>query len=815
MVQNIHKNINSVLANKIQSHKFTNWIKNKGWNYYNYQIQALQAAYQKKDSLIISPTGSGKTIAAFLSTILESENYKNNILYTVYISPLKSLSYDIKRNLLNPINELGLNLSVDVRTGDTNTYKKKTQLIKPPNILITTPESFALLMSNKNASKYFHSLKYLIIDELHNLIHTKRGDLLTLNLARINLFCPDVIRIALSATLKDLNTGMAYFSNKKKSVTIVNKEKKAIEITIIKTRKEIPWSGYMPTYAVNEIYNIISKLDTTIIFVNTRAQSEYIFQELWKKNKKKIKIAIHHGSLEKKIRSNIEKKMVEGKIQCVVATSSLELGIDWGNIDLIVHVGAPKGIARIIQRIGRSQHKINLHSRAILVPTNKFEYLECKASIKAIAEFDIEEIGIKSGSLDVLAQHICGVACSEPFTIDMLYKNIITAFPYRKLKRNIFTKIISFVKNGGYSLKTYEDFSKIKKNKDGKFEIVSSKFIQKYRMNIGTIVDADLINIYLKNKKLGKIEEYFIQSLSIGDTFLFAGEVLEYIGTNLKGVLVKKTKSKNPKIPSYSGGRLPLSTKLASRVIKLINNYKKLELPIQIDHWLKSQEKISSLPPTKGILIETFKRTTSHLTKNYLVAYTFQGRNTNQTLGIVILNRMQNLGLSPLAFVATDYALAIWSVKKCSDINKLFEIKPLLNNINQLLNSTTVIRRHFKDVAIISGLIDKNYPGNRKTSRQIRFNSDLIFDVLNKYEKKHILLEATKLETMTELIDYNKIYNYIKYIKKNIIHNDLVKVSPLSIPLILEFNVERVRDKELLDNLENEAELLEEAYVIK
>jgi len=663
-------------------------------------------------------------------------------------------------------------------------------------------------MSKKEARNIFGSLKYIIIDELHNLIHSKRGDLLNLNLARINSFSPNLIRVALSATLKDLNNGLLYFSAKKNAVIIENKEKKAMHLSIIKAKKDIPWVGYMPTYAINEIYNIISSLKTSIIFVNTRAQSEYVFQELWKKNKKKIKIAVHHGSLEKNIRLKIEKKMFEGKIQCVVATSSLELGIDWGNIDLIIQVGAPKGISRIIQRIGRSNHKINLHSRAILVPTNKFEYIECKACINAVAEFDIEEVAVKDGSLDVLAQHICGVASSEPFNLDILYKNIKTSYPYRKLKKKTFMQIINFVKDGGYSLKAYEEFSKIKKNSDGKFEMANNKFIKKYRMNIGTIIDSDLINIYLKNKKLGKIEEYFVQNLSIGDTFLFAGEVLEYVGVNLKGILVKKTKSKNPKIPSYTGGRLSLSSKLASRVIKLINNYKEYNFPKEIKDLLYNQTKVSSLPPIDGLLIETFSRFIGNKKNNYLVAYTFQGRKTNQTLGIILINRMESLGLRPLAFVATDYALSIWSIKKCSNINRLLEIKSLLININQLLISTSLIRRHFKEIAIISGLIDKNYPGHRKTERQIKFNSDLIYDVLNKYEKNHVLLNATKFEAMTELVDYNKISHYINNMKKNIVYHDLEKASPLAIPLILEFNIEKVREDELLNNLENDINLL-------
>ena len=542
MVQEKHKYKNNIIKDKIQSHKINKWFKKKGWSFYDYQIKALQAINQNKDILITSPTGSGKTLAGLLPTILESDKFKKNNLYTIFISPLKSLSYDIERNLLIPINECDLNLTISVRTGDTTAYTKTKQIEKPPNILVTTPESFALLMSYKNAEEYFSNLKYLIIDELHNIIHSKRGDLLALNIARLNEIAPNHNKIALSATLKDIKTGLAYFSNKKKSEVIKSLKNKKLSVSIIKTTKNIPWSGYMATYAIKNIYNNILKHKSSIIFVNTRAQAEVLFQSLWKINKDKLNIAVHHGSLEKKLRIKIEEKMFRGLLNCIVATSSLELGIDWGNISLIIQVGAPKGISRMIQRIGRSNHKINLPSKAILVPTNKFEYLECEAAKKAIYENDIEEIKIKKGSLDVLAQHIFGVACSKPFNTDLLFKNIKTSFPYKNLDIITFNKVLEFVENGGYSLKHYKEFNKIKKNIKGNYEVSDKRLIHKYRMNIGTIVESDLINVYLKNKKLGKIEEYFVQNLVRGDTFLFAGEVLEYLENNVKGISVKKVK---------------------------------------------------------------------------------------------------------------------------------------------------------------------------------------------------------------------------------------------------------------------------------
>ena len=810
MIQKEHRYLNSITQSKIQSHKINRWFLSRGWNYYDYQIKVIEEVSKKNDVLITSPTGSGKTLASLLPTILQSNDFEKNNLYTVYISPLKSLSYDIERNLLVPINECNLNLSISVRTGDTSSYKKNIQLQKPPNILVTTPESFALLMSYQKAEIYFYNLRYLIIDELHNIIHSKRGDLLTLNLARLNSIAPNHNKIALSATLKDKKTGLAYFS-KKKAKIIENLKNKKLSVSIIKSHNNIPWSGYMATYAIKNIYKAISNQKSSIIFVNTRAQAESLFQSLWKINNKKLNIAVHHGSLEKQLRIKIEKKMFDGDINCIVATSSLELGLDWGDVSLVIQVGAPKGISRMIQRIGRSNHKIDLPSKALLVPTNKFEYLECEAAKLALIENDIEEIKIKEGSLDVLAQHIFGVACSKPFNEKFLYDNIKTSFPYKNLDFITFKKVVKFVENGGYSLKHYEEFNKIRQNSNGLYEANNKKLIHKYRMNIGTIVDSDQIDVYLQRKKLGKIEDYFVQNLEKGDTFLFAGEVLEYIETNIKGVLTKKCNFKYPKIPSYSGGRLPLSTKLSKKVINLINNYKKVNLPIEINLWLKKQEDYSMIPPIKGLLVETFTRNKTNYKKSYMVAYTFQGRSANQTLGIVILKKMLKLKLNPIAFIATDYALVIWSEKECKDVKILFEQKDFFNGFDNWLKNTSLMRKHFKDVAIISGLIDKNYPGYIKTHKQIKFNSNLIYDVLHKYEKNHILLESTKLEAMDELLDYKKIITYLKNIKNQIIHKSLTKVSPMAIPLLLEFNIEKIKDENLIDSLEDENTLLTEA----
>ena len=766
--------------------------------------------------MIVSPTGTGKTLAGFLPSFLDiSDKDSKGKLHTIYISPLKSLAKDIKRSIEEPIVECGLNISLDIRTGDTTTYIKRKIMKKPPNFLVTTPESLALMMSYENSKEYFSDLKYIIIDELHNLINSKRGDLLSLNLARLKQFSCELCTIGMSATIKNKRMFLSYLSNDNNAIAISSDIKKFPRIRILPTKKRIPWSGHMANYAVNEIYKKITSHKNTIIFVNTRAQSEYLFQKLWKVNKLNLKIGVHHGSLAKELRDNIEKSMLVGELDCVIATSSLELGIDWGNLDLIIQVGAPKGIARILQRIGRSNHNIGSPSKAFLVPTNKFEYIECIAAINSIKCGKIEDRVFKEGSLDVLAQHILGVACSNPFDSNELFKNIISAFPYKKLKREQFNKVLNFVENGGYTLANYNSYSKIKKNNLGLYEVTNKKFIQKYRMNVGTIVEEHMINLFLKNKKLGVIESYFINNLSKGDTFLFAGEVLEFDKVVLRGIQVKKTKRSKPKIPSFIGGRLPLSSELAKEVLYLINNYKNTNLPKQILDWLELQKSRSCLPPEEGMLIETFTRIIGKQKNHFIVAYTFQGRNVNQTLGILILKKLQDYGNKPIAFVATDYAIALWSIEKCLNVNSIFSYNLLSKSLYVWLNSTSMVKKHFRNVATISGLINRRLPGHNKSGKQITFNSDLIYDVLLKYERNHILLESSKKETLNELVDYKRLSNFLKNIKYKIIHNELDTISPLAVPLILEFNRETVEKNTLIkyeyESLQNK--ILQEANI--
>ena len=769
------------------------------------------------DVILHAPTGGGKTIGGFMPSIDDfiNNNYKSQEFHTLYISPLKALTTDVQRNLLNPINDLKINIKVETRTSDTSTYNKAKQIKKPPNFLMTTPESFALLMARTDVINLFKNLKFVIIDELHTFFDSKRGHLLSLNVARLRSIKPFQV-IGLSATLKNTTLAKKYLSNNKNTKLVSTHSKVAPEITILNSGNRIPWSGHSPRYALSEIYSEILKFKSSILFVNTRAQAEILFESLWAINNKNKKIAIHHGSLEKELRKKVEKEIVEGHVECVVATSSLDLGLDWGNIDLVMQIGAPKGVARLVQRIGRANHTINTPSRAILVPTNCFEYVECIAAKKCVELNFLEDEIYSEGSLDVLAQHIVGVAISQKFKKEDLYKQIKEAWPYRNLNIEDFEKTLSFVENGGYSLQAYEEYSRLRR--DGEYyEIRDKSLVTKYKMNIGTIVEAEMLRLRVGNRYLGNIEEWFISGLSAGDTFIFGGKRLMFEKVIGNIAYAKITTLEHQKIPSFKGGNLPLSTHLSKTVRKIFSKrLEAVDLPDSLKKWSELQTKFSSFPKENEFLVETFKRKNGKQEKYYMAVHPFEGRNTHQTLGFLILRRIKKLGVQPFGFVANDYSILFSFSKEIEDIDFLFSQDILIEDLYEWLEETPLIKRLFREIAIISGLIYKNLPGNQKTGKQVTFNTDLIYEVLRKHEPHHILLKITTENAKKDLVDLDRLSTFLFRIKNKIKINKLNRASALAFSLLFEYHKE-TPDKNELDNfylekLENE--LLEEVNAL-
>lgn len=779
----------------------------RGWQPHAHQLAMLAADEAGRSTLLIAPTGGGKTLAGFLPTLVELARTPMAGLHTLYVSPLKALAIDIHRNLEQPVAEMALCITSETRTGDTPAAKRQRQRRRPPNILLTTPESLALLLSYPEAPTLFGSLARIVVDELHALAGTKRGELLSLGLARLHSLSPNCRRAGLSATVADEAALTAWLSPTGRAadatVTVIRGRAGAEpKITILGTRERMPWSGHMALFAMAEIQEAIRAHRTTLVFVNTRAQAELVFQALWRLNAENLPIALHHGSLAPEQRRKVEAAMAQGRLRAVVATSSLDLGVDWAAVDLVVQVGAPKGASRLIQRIGRSNHRLDEPSAALLVPANRFEFLECRAALEAVRASELDGEPMRAGGLDILAQHILCVSCSRPFDAGELYAEVTRAAPYADMTRSDFDAVLDFVATGGYALRAYERWQRLKRDEAGRYSAANAIVIRRYRFNVGTIVEEPMLKVRLKNgRALGQVEEYFIEGLMPGDTFIFAGEMLRFEGLREMSAIVSRSTGDMPKVPAYAGGRLPLTTQLAARVRALLAEPGRWRsLPADVSEWLDLQRRRSLLPDRDGLLVETFPRGG----KEFLVAYCFEGRNAHQTLGMLLTRRMERAGLKPLGFVASDYVLAVWGLRAAKDLASLFDEDMLGEDLEAWMAESSLLKRTFRNVAVISGLIERRQPGEEKTRRQITFNSDLIYDVLRKHEPNHILLRATRDDAASGLTDVRRLAEMLKRVRGKISHRRLKRVSPLAVPVLLEIGKEAVYGA-ALDELFDEA----------
>lgn len=807
---------------------FAGWFASKGWRPRPHQLALVDETAKGQSALLIAPTGAGKTLAGFLPSLIALTRRGRKPpgsafrgIHTLYISPLKALAVDIERNLERPVSEMGLNISVETRTGDTPQGKRTRQRLNPPDILLTTPEQVALLIASNEAERFFKDMEYVIFDELHSLVTSKRGHLLSLGLARLRKLAPKLKTLGLSATVAEPDdlrkwlVAQAPEEARLSGLVTVSGGARPV-ITILDTEERIPWSGHSARYAMGEVYKAIGEHRTTILFVNTRSQAEMLFQELWRINDDSLPIALHHGSLDVGQRRRVEAAMSENKLRAVVATSTLDLGLDWGDVDLVIHIGAPKGASRLAQRIGRSNHRMDEPSKAILVPANRFEVMECQAALDAnyVGAQDTPPVG--RGALDVLCQHIMGMACADPFDALHLYDEIISASPYADLSWETFERALDFVATGGYALRTYERYAKIRRNADGLWRVSNPVYATQYRLNIGTIIESPVLNVRLVRKGrgatgrggpvLGQVEEYFLETMKQGDTFMFGGRVLRFEGIHENECLASEARAEDPRIPAYAGGKFPLSTFLAEGVRAMLDDAARRErLPDQVRDWLAIQAEKSVLPKRDELLIETFPRGQ----RFYFVAYPFEGRLAHQTLGMLLTRRLDRAGAKPLGFVATDYSIAIWCLEdigamigaKKLSLAKLFDEDMLGDDLEAWLNETYLLKRTFRACAVIAGLIERRHPGKEKSGRQITVSADLIYDVLRAHEPDHILLEATRSDAAKGLLDIQRLGDMLARIKGHIRLQRLDQISPLAIPVMLEIGKESVSgaaDEELL-----------------
>ena len=761
------------------------WFAAKGWGPRRHQLAMLAAARAGRDALLVAPTGSGKTLAGFLPTLAELIEAPQDGLHTLYVSPLKALAVDVQRNLLTPVEEMGLAIRVETRTGDTPADRKARQRVKPPQILLTTPESLSLLLSYPESAALFATLRTIVIDEVHAFAPTKRGDLLALSLSRLATLAPALRRVALSATIADPDAYRGWLAGDGdyERVALVEGEAGAApRIDILIPEGRIPWAGHSGRYAAEQVMAEIERHRTTIVFCNTRSLAELIFQDLWMVNAMGLPIGIHHGSLSREARRKVEAAMADGRLRALVATASLDLGVDWGDVDLVIQMGAPKGASRLLQRIGRANHRLDEPSAAVLVPGNRFEYLEGRAALDAIEAGELDEEPFRAGSLDVLAQHVMAVACAGPFRAEEMLAEVNRAAPYATLTAEQFDRVLEYIAHGGYALRAYEKYRRLTRTPDGRWRISHPNFAVQHRLNAGIIVEAPMLDVRFRNgRSLGKVEEGFGVTLSPGDRFFFMGLALEVQKIDLTDLIVRAT-SKPARIPTYGGARMPISTHLADRVRAYLHDPSQWpRFPDDVRQWLEVQARRSRLPAPDELLVETFP----HEKRHYMVIYSFEGWNAHQSLGMLLTRRMESQGLSPLGFVSSDYAIATYSLEPVTDPASLFSPEILEDEFVQWVEGSALLKRAFREVAVIGGLVERQHPGKKKSGRQVTFSTDLIYDVLRRYEPDHLLLDAAWADARAKMTDVGRLGALIERAAANIVHVSLDRVSPLAVPVLV------------------------------
>jgi len=797
---------------------FRDWFVDRGWTLRPHQLDMIDKAKAGADVLLVAPTGGGKTLAGFLPSLLQlaerGPRKGRKILHTLYISPLKALAVDVERNLLTPVRDMDLPILVESRTGDTGQARRQRQRTSPPDILLTTPEQLALFCAWKGARDYFQDLECVIIDEIHAIHGSKRGDLLSLGLARLRTFAPGIRCVGLSATVEDPARVRRWLSERGDDI-VLGQAGASPRLEVLLSQNRVPWAGHTAQHAMAEVYETIKTARTTLVFVNTRWQAEFAFQELWRLNDDNLPIALHHGSLSAEQRRKVEAAMSRHELRAVVCTSTLDLGIDWGAVDLVIQLAAPKGASRLVQRIGRANHRLDEASRAILVPASRFEMLECQAAAEAVAENALDGDPARTGARDVLAQHVMGCACSEPFDLVDLYDEVRRAAPYAGLSWEAFEQVVDFVSTGGYALRNYDRFRRIIRGPDGRWRVLNEETARRHRMNVGVIVTAQTLNIRLAGRrgagrKIGQAEEWYFEQLTPGDSFLFAGEIWRFEGVRATDAIVTRSNDKQPKVPSWGGSRFALSTFLARRVRRMISDQASWSrLPPDVCEWLFAQQSHSSIPGEEDLLVETFRRGKRH----YMVCYPFEGRLAHATLAMLITRRLDRAGVGPIGYLANDYALCVWSLRPMDslDFDALFQQDMLGDDLEAWLDESFMVRRAFKECALISGLIERRMPGHEKNGRQVTFSADLIYDTLRRHDPDHLLLSCAREDAARGLLDLARLGEFLTRISGRIGVERLAHVSPFAVPLLMEIGKERAPGTTAADMMLEDAALIDEA----
>ncbi len=760
--------------------------------------------------MVNAPTGSGKTYSLVIPVLLDAlRNQNHEGLQLIWITPIRALAKEIALASERAVNALGLPWKVEVRSGDTTSTQRKKQWEKPPQILITTPESIHVMLATKGYPAFFKNLKAVVVDEWHELVGSKRGVQTELLLARFKTMNPDLRVWGISATIGNMEEAIEVLhgSRSQDAVSVVADIRKRIEVvSIIPAEVEkYPWAGHLGIRMLREVLPIIHRYRSTLIFTNTRAQCEIWYQQLLEADTELAgQIAMHHGSISKDLREWVEDALYDGRLKAVVCTSSLDLGVDFRPVEAIVQIGSPKGVARFIQRAGRSGHQPGADSHIYFVPTHSLELIEAAALRTSIQNQDLEERIPYIRSFDVLVQYLMTLAVSEGFRPQDVYEEIKTCFCFRDINEDDWLQVLNFLQYGGKSLAAYDEYQKIT-IEDSVFKVTDRHIAQRHRLSIGTIVSDAMLNVaYTRGKRLGSIEEYFISQLEPGDAFWFAGRPLELVRVKDMTAQVKDTKKLNARIPSYMGGRLPLSSQMSEVLRFKMNAYlegktHEVELEALIP-LLQTQQQRSIVPSLNEFLVEYF-----HSDEGFhLIFYPFEGRNVHEGLAALIAKRLSRPKPITFSLAMNDYGFELLSDRKI-DVEKLvttdlFQTKNLMDDIQASLNAVEMARRRFRDIAMISGLIFQGFPGKQKRERHLQSSAQLLFNVFHEYESDNLLYLQTYEEVRTFQLEEARMRKALERIlSQTMVIKILERPSPFSFPLL----VDRLREKLTSERLED------------
>ncbi len=807
--------------------KVFQWFKLRKWHPFRYQIETWDAYMGGKSGLLNAPTGSGKTYALWIPAILEllndtSYNQKKDGLKIIWIMPLRALAKDLQMALQLFLDEMNTGWNVEIRTGDSSISQKKRQLLSSPTCLITTPESLHILFSQSKSVTFFDSVTSIIVDEWHELLSTKRGTQTELAIARIKSLSKYKIKTwGISATIGNLKEALeVLLGGEVPNSTIIKADiDKKIKIETIMPEKieRFPWYGHLGIKLLPQLLPIIDQSKTTLLFTNTRSQSEIWYKEIINAKPEYAGImAMHHGSIDHNLRIWVEDALNEGKLKLVVCTSSLDLGVDFKPVETIIQIGGPKGISRFIQRAGRSGHTPGQTSKIYFVPTHSLELVEGAALKQAEKNGIHENRPPLEKPLDVLVQYLITISTGPGFEADSLLREIKSAFSYQNLSAEEWNWALNFITTGGKSLSNYKDFSRVNKNADT-YIVASNRVKARHRLSIGTIVGDPILNVRLQTGGfLGTIEESFISSLKAGDTFWFGGRPLEFLYIKDMSVMVKKSARKSGKIPVWGGGRLPLSSKLADLIREKLdeaskNQYLGPEME-KVMPLLELQKQWSVLPGKSKLLIEKITTESGF----HLFIYPFEGRFVHEIFSALIAFRISKIQPLSFSIAMNDYGFELLSdqdipIEEALEID-LFSTNNLVEDIDACINYSELAKMKFRDIAMISGLIFKGYPGKYVNNKHLQSSSSLIYEVFKTYDPSNLLISQAKNEVITLQLDYKRLIDSLVNINnQQIILRYPERITPFAFPIMADRLRQKLSTEKLSDRILRLQKSLEKA----